>query len=81
MRKIVFSILLILCYSLVAHADSDISFSGSLLPLLTALCSAAVMALVLWDADRNQRRWLEDFSIALSMLISMACAVLMNAWL
>lgn len=30
MRKIVFSILLILCYSLVAHADSDISFSGSL---------------------------------------------------
>jgi hypothetical protein len=56
-------------------------FSGSLLPLLTALCSAGVMALVLWDADRNKRRWLEDFSIALSMLISMACAVLINGLL
>ena len=54
------------------------SFSGSLLPLLTALCAAGMMALVTWIAEKKQLRWLEDFSLALSMLFGMACAAVLN---
>lgn len=54
------------------------SFSGSLLPLLTALCAATMMALLTWIAEKKQLRWLEDFSLALSMLFGMACAVLIR---
>lgn len=54
-------------------------FSGSALPLLTALCAAAVMAMLTVLAEKKRLKWLEDFSLALSMLAGMACAVLMNA--
>ena len=54
------------------------TFSGSLLPLLTALCAAAMMAALTWIAEKKQQRWLEDFSLALSMLFGMACAVLLR---
>jgi len=52
------------------------TFSGSLLPLLTALSAAAMMALLTAIAGKKQLRWLEDFSLALSMLAGMGCAVL-----
>lgn len=55
------------------------AFAGSALPLLTALCAAAVMAGLTWIAEKKQLKWLEDFSLALSMLAGMACAVLLNA--
>ena len=55
------------------------AFAGSPLPLLTALCAAAVMAGLTWIAEKKQLKWLEDFSLALSMLAGMACAVLLNA--
>ena len=54
------------------------AFAGSLLPLLTALCAAAVMALLTFIAGKKQLHWLEDVSLALSMLAGMACAVLLN---
>ena len=55
-----------------------LSFSGSLLPLLTALCAAAVMALLTWVAEKKRLHWLEDVSLAFSMLVGMACAVLLG---
>ena len=54
------------------------SFAGSLLPLLTALCAAAVMAALSCIAEKKQLRWLEDFSLALSMLAGMTCAALLS---
>ncbi len=54
------------------------TFSGSPLPLLTALCAAAMMALLTWAAEKRKLHWLEDFSLALSMLFGMACAVLVR---
>jgi len=57
------------------------SFSGSVLPLLTAAAAAGAMALITRIAEKKQLRWLEDFSLALSMLAAMACAVLMHQWL
>ena len=55
------------------------TFTGSVLPLLTALCAAAAMALLTAIAEKRNLKWLEDFSLALSMLFGMACAVLLNA--
>ena len=57
------------------------TFSGSLLPLLTALCAAAMMALLTLIAEKRKLHWLEDFSLALSMLFGMACAVLLRPML
>ncbi len=54
------------------------TFSGSVLPLLTALCAAAVMALLTWLSGWLKAKWLEDFSLALSMLAGMACAALLS---
>ena len=54
------------------------TFAGSVLPLLTALCAAVVMAILTYLAERMKAKWLEDFSLALSMLAGMACAALLN---
>ena len=55
-----------------------LSFTGSLVPLGTALCAAAVMALLTWIAEKKRLHWLEDVSLALSMLVGMGCAVLLG---
>ncbi len=55
------------------------TFAGSALPLLTALCAAVVMAVLTAAAEKWKLRWLEDFSLALSMLAGMACAALLGA--
>ena len=52
------------------------SFKGSMTPLLTALCAAAVMAVLSEIARKKQLHWLEDFSLALAMLAGMAFAAL-----
>ncbi len=54
------------------------SFSGPVLPLLTALCSAAAMAVLTLISEKRNLKWMEDFSLALSMLIGMGCAVLLH---
>ena len=54
------------------------TFSGSLIPLLTAVIAALAMALVTWIAETKKLRWLEDVSLALSMLAGMAGAVLLQ---
>jgi len=48
-------------------------------PLLVA--AAAMMALLTWIAGKKELHWLEDFSLALSMLFGMACAVLIRLWM
>ena len=65
----------------ISGGGKPFSFSGSLLPLLTAVCAAAAMALLTGIAEKKKLRWLEDFSLALSMLAGMACAVLLHQWL
>ncbi len=53
-------------------------FAGSPLPLLTALCSALFMGLLTMLSEKCRLKWLEDFSLALSMLFGMSCAVLLH---
>lgn len=51
------------------------TFGGSWLPLAVAAVAACVMALFLYLAEKKGATWVENFSIAGSMLIAMAAAV------
>ena len=55
------------------------SFAGSPLPLLTALFAGCMMMVLTLISERRQWRWLEDFSLALSMLSGMGFAALLSA--
>ena len=53
-------------------------FSGSWLPLAVALAASLAMAGFCWLAEKKKQAWVESFSIAGSMLLAMACAVLLG---
>ena len=55
------------------------SFSGDLIPIITAIVAALAMALFTWLSQKKGLQWLESFSLAGSMLIGMAAAVLAGA--
>ena len=52
--------------------------SGNLMPLVVLAVSAAAMAVFTWFIEKKQLAWLESFSIAGSMLVAMAAAVLVG---
>ena len=51
------------------------TFRGAWIPLLVVAVSGAAMALMLWLSEKKKQQWIENFSIAASMLIGMAAAV------
>ncbi len=55
-----------------------LAFSGDLLPLIVVAVSGAAMAFFLWLSERKGLVWVENFSIAGSMLLGMAAAVLVK---
>lgn len=54
------------------------TFTGSWLPLAVVLAASLAMAGFVWLAEKKKQAWVESFSIAGSMLIAMACAVLLG---
>ena len=54
------------------------TFTGSWLPLAVALAASLAMAGFVWLAEKKKQAWVESFSIAGSMLLAMACAVLLG---
>lgn len=54
------------------------AFRGDWTPLAVALASALAMAAFTALSERKNMRWLDSFSIAASMLLGMAAAVLLN---
>ena len=54
------------------------SFGGSWLPIAVALVASLVMAVFVWLAEKKHLVWVESFSIAGSMLLAMASAVLLG---
>ncbi|MBQ9066138.1 MAG: DUF5058 family protein [Clostridia bacterium] len=54
------------------------TFSGSWLPLAVAFVSALSMAGFLWLKEKKQADWVDNFSIAGSMLLGMVAAVFLN---
>lgn len=57
-----------------------LGFGGSWLPLAVVLVSGAVMAVFIWLAEKKKAAWVESFSIAGSMIIAMAAAVIINGF-
>ena len=54
------------------------TFAGSWMPLAVVAVSAAVMAVFVWLAEKKNAAWVDNFSIAGSMLAGMAAAVLLR---
>lgn len=52
-----------------------LTFSGSIIPLIVVAVSGAVMAGFVYLAEKKNMAWVESFSIACSMLLGMAAAV------
>ncbi len=52
------------------------TFSGSLVPIITAAVAALAMALFTRLSGKKGMQWLESFSLAGSMLVGMAAAIL-----
>ncbi len=54
------------------------TFRGNAVPLLVAAVSAAAMGIFTYFSEKKNARWLENFSVAGSMLIGMAAAVFLG---
>lgn len=52
------------------------TFRGNLIPLLVVGVAAVVMAIFIWLVEKKKLVWLDSFSIAASMIVGMAAAVL-----
>ena len=52
------------------------TFKGDLIPILVAIVSAIVMAIFIYLKEEKNQKWVDSFSIAGSMLVAMASAVL-----
>lgn len=57
------------------------SFSGSFMPLIVVVVSGLVMAGFIYLAEKKKLAWVESFSIAGSMLIGMAAAVVVKLFM
>ena len=49
---------------------------GDLIPILVAIVSAIIMAIFIYLKEKKNQKWVDSFSIAGSMLVAMASAVL-----
>ncbi len=54
------------------------SFSGDITPIIVAVVSAIVMALFIYLSEKKKLAWVDSFSIAGSMIVGMAAAVLVK---
>jgi hypothetical protein len=54
------------------------TFRGNAVPLLVAAVSAGSMGIFTYFSEKKNARWLENFSVAGSMLIGMAAAVFLG---
>lgn len=61
-----------------ASKNGLFSFTGDWLPLAVVVIAGAVMAVFVWLAEKKNAQWVESFSIAGSMIVAMAGAVIIN---
>ena len=54
------------------------TFTGDWTPLVVAAVSALVMAMFVYLAERKKKAWVESFSVAGSMIVGMAAAVVVG---
>ncbi len=54
------------------------TFKGDFLPLIVVLVSGLVMAIFVYLSEKKKKAWVDNFSVAASMLVGMTAAVLIN---
>ena len=54
------------------------TFSGDFTPIIVSLVAAAMMALFVYLSEKKKLAWVDNFSIAGSMIIGMAAAVVVK---
>lgn len=62
----------------IVSGNGMFTFTGSWLPLAVAAIAGVVMAIFIWLAEKKNAPWVENFSIAGSMILAMAAAVLIH---
>lgn len=62
----------------IVSGEGFFTFQGDPLPLIVSLVAAAAMAGFIYLSEKRQRAWVENFSLAGSMLIAMIAAVLIK---
>ena len=62
----------------IISGQGTFTFRGNAVPLLVAAVSAASMGIFTYFSEKKNARWLENFSVAGSMLIGMAAAVFLG---
>lgn len=67
-----------LCTAYISSYIGELANHGSYMPLFTAAAAGAIMALFVWLGKKEKFRWIENFDVALSMLLAMAAAVVLQ---
>ena len=62
-----------------ASSGGFFTFKGDWLPIAVTAVAAAVMGLFVWLSEKKKASWVDNFSVAASMLTAMAAAVII--WL
>ena len=57
------------------------TFSGNWMPIVVVVVSGAVMAVFVALGKKEKFAWVENFSIAVSMIVGMAAAVLVGSFM
>lgn len=58
--------------------EGRFSFGGDWIPLVVVAVSAAVMSIFIYLSEKKNMAWLESFSVAGSMMVGMAAAVVLG---
>ena len=58
--------------------EGRFSFGGDWVPLVVVAVSAAVMSIFIYLSEKKNMAWLESFSVAGSMMVGMAAAVVLG---
>lgn len=67
-----------LCSAYIGSYVGTLTAYKNYMPIVTALIAAAVMAVFEYFTVRRGKAWLDNFSVATSMLVAMVAAVLIN---
>ena len=67
-----------LCTAYISSYIGELVHTGAYLPLFTAAAAGLVMGLFVLLSRNKRFKWLENFDVALSMLLAMSAAVVLN---
>lgn len=67
-----------LCTAYISSYIGELVHTGAYLPLFTAAAAGLIMAIFVLLSRNKRFKWLENFDVALSMLLAMSAAVVLN---